>query len=35
LYSMFYHVVPVQLHSDQGPNLVKPVGAAVADLLNI
>jgi hypothetical protein len=27
--------VPVQLHSDQGANLVKFVGAAVVDLLNI
>jgi hypothetical protein len=41
VYSAFYngwachHRVPVQLHSDQRPNLVKSVGAAVADLLNI
>jgi hypothetical protein len=41
VYSAFYngwfyhHGVPVQLHSSQGANLVKSVGAAVADLLNI
>jgi hypothetical protein len=41
VYSVFYngwvchHGVPVQLHSDQGPNLVKSVEAAMADLLNI
>jgi hypothetical protein len=41
VYSAFYngwvchHGVPVQLHSDQEANLVKSVGAAVADLLNI
>jgi hypothetical protein len=41
VYSAFYngwvcrHGVPVQLHSDQGANLVKSVGASVADLLNI
>jgi hypothetical protein len=41
VYSAFYncwvchHGMSVQLHSDQGPNLVKSVGAAVADLLNI
>jgi hypothetical protein len=40
VYSAFYngwvcrHGVPVQLHSDQGANLVKSVGAAMADLLN-
>jgi hypothetical protein len=30
-----HHGMPVQLHSDQRANLVKSVGAAVADLLNI
>jgi hypothetical protein len=32
---VFHHGVPVQLHSDQGANLVKSVGVAVANLLNI
>jgi hypothetical protein len=41
VYSAFYngwvchHGMPVQLHSDQGANLVKSVGAAMANLLNI
>jgi hypothetical protein len=41
VYSVFYngwvchHGMPVQLHSDQGANFVKLVGAAMADLLNI
>jgi hypothetical protein len=41
VYSAFYngwvchHGMPVQLHSDQGANLVKSVGAGVANLLNI